>query len=59
MNRLLYLLAMVFHISDLPPWEGDLGGQLVILLVDIESKSVNTHPQLCSLLVLKGLKHNV
>ena len=47
-----YLLAVVLNIGDFPPGERDLGGELVVLLVDIQSECIHPHPQLSALLVL-------
>ena len=46
------LLVVEGDVADLTPGKSNLGGQLVVSLVDIEAKGVHTKPQLCSLLVL-------
>ena len=46
------LFVIEGDVADLTPGKPNLGGQLVVSLVDIEAKGVHTKPQLCSLLVL-------
>ena len=43
---------MVLYVSDLAPGEGDLGGQSIVLLVNVQPKGIHSHPQLRTLLIL-------
>jgi len=38
------LFAMVFNISDLSPREGDFGGELIILLIDVQAECIYSQP---------------
>lgn len=37
-----YLLVAVGDVSDFIPWEGDLGGQLVIEVIDVKPQSIHS-----------------
>ena len=39
-----HLFAVVLYVPYLPPGEGDLGGETVVLLVDVQPKGVHSHP---------------
>lgn len=49
-----YLLVAVGDVSDFIPWEGDLGGQPVLRVIDMKPKSIHSKQQLCALFILQS-----
>lgn len=49
-----YLLVAVGDVSDFIPWEGDLGGQPVLRIIDMKSQSIHSKQQLCALFILQS-----
>lgn len=49
-----YLLVAVGDVSDFIPWEGDLGGQPVLGVIDMKPQSIHTKQQLCALFILQS-----
>jgi len=47
------LLVVETNVSDLRPWEGDFGCELILLFINIEPKCRHTQPKLTILFVLK------
>lgn len=49
-----YLLVAVGDVSDFIPWEGDLGGQPVLRVIDMKPESIHSKQQLCALFILQS-----
>ena len=45
------LLVIEGDVADLAPWEPNLGGKLVLLLVHVEAQCIHPQPQVSTLLV--------
>lgn len=54
-RRFSHLLVTVGNVADFIPWEGTLGCQPVVWLIDVQTQGVHSQKKICSLFILNHI----
>lgn len=54
-RRFSHLLVTVGNVADFIPWEGTLGCQPVVWLIDVQTQGVHSQQKICSLFILSHI----